>query len=449
MLWLAITFSIVIFSLVILFVVMYRKKKCTMEKKGKTVCGDFSRRKRPKLIKALFIFGIVILSIVATLGIINVSFRLAYIRSVEGTAEWKVSDGQDYLEIQADDYYSLGYLEGKELASEIRTVWLAVHLQLDSEYKELYDDYYDKFTELPDYEDYVDEMQGIADGASQANGLPITFKDIFMQNIFLDLRYGHIKVDGYLGEMGCTAIASKNDNGTITLGQNFDLEPDFAPVLSWVSHKVGDNPRVFSLRFGGILSAPIMMNEYGVKCLVNMVETNKTSDEVAVPAAILSRYAIERATTKDELFNYMLRNGNGYHKITSSFNLIMADNESFVGLQCLSGGNIRNRTGNRIVQTNRFVEQNGDWNGQYFAKGNYSLSRQQHAEQLLQSKTSDENLSNEELIEILSEKTQLEGESQSEICRTNESYSITLAFMTQNNFGIGNPCDNPIGTLPI
>ena len=44
---------------------------------------------------------------------------LLYLKDLNGYAGWRESNGQNYLYVEADDYYSLGFLEGKYLTSQI------------------------------------------------------------------------------------------------------------------------------------------------------------------------------------------------------------------------------------------------------------------------------------------------------------------------------------------
>ena len=80
-------------------------------------------------------------------------------------AEWKTSNGQSYLYVEADNYYDLGFLEGQNLAFQIAWMKLMITLQAQ-ELGLTYDTaiYYafDYLANIPDK--YLLEMQGIADG---------------------------------------------------------------------------------------------------------------------------------------------------------------------------------------------------------------------------------------------------------------------------------------------
>lgn len=46
-------------------------------------------------------------------------------------AEWRPSNGQPFLYVKADDYYTLGYLEGQNLA--FQTAWMKLMSKLQAE----------------------------------------------------------------------------------------------------------------------------------------------------------------------------------------------------------------------------------------------------------------------------------------------------------------------------
>ena len=79
-------------------------------------------------------------------------------------AEWKFSNGQPYLWIKAEDYYTLGYLEGQNLA--FQSAWMKLMIMMQAQEIGLsYDvaifyalNYLEYFPE-----DYLLEMRGFAD----------------------------------------------------------------------------------------------------------------------------------------------------------------------------------------------------------------------------------------------------------------------------------------------
>jgi len=79
-------------------------------------------------------------------------------------AEWRFSNHQPYLYIEADNYYTLGFLEGQNLAFQI--AWMKLMIMLQAQEIGLSYDLALYYTE--DYlgyipKEYLLEMQGIAD----------------------------------------------------------------------------------------------------------------------------------------------------------------------------------------------------------------------------------------------------------------------------------------------
>src|SRR5512137_770548 len=94
----------------------------------------------------------------------------------------------------------------------------------------------------------------------------VTFSDVLLQAIFFDLFYGRITPTQQLkpATLGCTTLAANNSDGKIILGQNVDLIKSFAQVGAFVLHKLGNDPLVFTYRFGACPAMPIGKNAYNV-----------------------------------------------------------------------------------------------------------------------------------------------------------------------------------------
>lgn len=191
-------------------------------------------------------------------------------------AEWRFSNGEPYLYVQADNYYTLGYLEGQNLA--FQTAWMKFMILLQAEqiglpykvaiYYAL--DYLDYFPE-----EYILEMQGIADAIDvvqipfmgQVYEITIDFLGVLAQNCFWDVYYGKIvpMLSGYpqppLIVAGCTAIGSNTGKKAI-LGQTFDISLLMQPTASWVYIKI-QGKKVFSFRTGSMLAMG-GVNKHGV-----------------------------------------------------------------------------------------------------------------------------------------------------------------------------------------
>ena len=144
-------------------------------------------------------------------------------------------------------------------------------------------------------------MRGMADGASQGSGWPVSFDDILVQNCFLDMAYGHWIPQGLLkwGYGGCTDVGARNVVGSIFLGQNLDypkimdLDAPF-PSMSFVHMKYRGAYESFGCRMGGMLSLPTIKTAANLTILVTIIESNVAAD-YSMPAVIVAR-KIGRAT---------------------------------------------------------------------------------------------------------------------------------------------------------
>jgi hypothetical protein len=137
---------------------------------------------------------------------------------LEGSAIWKKSNKQKYLEIHAPDHYILGKLEGKYLARQIWIFKLIIYLFtiIFSLEKDIHTRNLSKLprnmkisdpnSQLRDlYRLLQDEMRGMADSIRG-----ISYDDILLQNTYIELIYGiliplHRKFPRAI-EFGCTAF---------------------------------------------------------------------------------------------------------------------------------------------------------------------------------------------------------------------------------------------------
>lgn len=223
-------------------------------------------------------------------------------------AEWRSSNGQSYLYVQASDYYTLGYLEGRNLAFQTAYMKLMILLQaqqlgLDYDSAVYYSLPYLEF--FP--EDYLSEMQGMADGIDHVliqfmdtiYNITIDFMDILAQNCFWDVYYGQIVplFSGYpqppLIAGGCTAIASKVGGCSKTVfGQHVDLTQLMSPTTSFVYTKI-NGKKIFSFRTGSLLAMG-GVNKYGIAISDNLLEV-LTVGCVGKPVSVIYRSVLENA----------------------------------------------------------------------------------------------------------------------------------------------------------
>ncbi|WP_457558905.1 C45 family autoproteolytic acyltransferase/hydolase [Candidatus Harpocratesius sp.] len=367
------------------------------------------------------------------------------------SAEWHESNSQKYLEIKASDYYSLGLIEGTELGSKIRALKIIIKAIAAKTRHSGYD--YNRFLEMAhEYENsipdeylrdsekigtFIDEVQGMADALKG-----ITFEDVFLQNCFIDIVYGELIPFGAKipqdYEFGCTSIGFYQnkqiiEQPSIFIGQNFDFNLTFKPTLSFVLHKVAHHPRIFSLRMGGMLALPTGLNEWGLRTCINVVKST-VSAGYTIPSGVLARLIFTYCFDTESAYKmaYQQPASNGY-------NLMIGDFRQLVVCETLPQEHNRYDIESWFVTSNTFIDAKFQ---QYLLLPNYSKERQRVAE-LMAEETYQSGVHIKSILEILSKKPI--------ICRNslNVAESRTLAFISNDYFGLGNPADHPWGFIPI
>ena len=189
MLWLGIVLTILL-SLVIFILVRYLKRHFSA-KSAHRIWKPIDWRGNHHILKKIVAVFVILLFEV---GMFNISNRIAYLpitSPIHGQAEWINTNTQKYLYIQADDRYSLGYLEGQYLASQIVAMKEALIFS-GQDFSATYNYTYDQMVaQAQNYVPFIPtdpdltQMQGMADGCSQGAGWPISFNDILLQNVYL------------------------------------------------------------------------------------------------------------------------------------------------------------------------------------------------------------------------------------------------------------------------
>lgn len=370
---------------------------------------------------------------------------------VSGSFRWVQSNTQEYLEVIADDRYSLGFLEGRGLAKQILNFRLAILTSGLAYWQKSYSSMVEEaklyLPTIP--EEYQTEMQGIADGASFQSGQVVTFEEILLQNVYLDLSYGRwlpLMNESASGEFGCTDVGARNPDGTIIMGQNFDyskiLDHDSVfPAMSFVHLKFTSKTEMFGLRFGGMLALPVMKTEDNITVCVTVIETNILTN-YSMPAVIVARYAFENTNKAEDLIRIVFDE----YERNVGFTILAKNQTHLLGIQS-------HPNGYRITQNTTIVNSNcyayPDWNEEILGSGDYSKTRQKYTERLLQEKTSDGSLTYEELLEILgTTEDGFEGEKSAPCYDQGISGDATLAVFTETHFAIGNVHDG-LGIIPI
>ncbi len=369
-------------------------------------------------------------------------------RKQYGYARWVERREQSYLLAVASDYYTLGTLLGQNLGDKIVLMDmiltnLIAQYNIDMEQAWMLIRGYEYF--IP--EEYKQEMVGISDSIPN-----LSYDDVLLQTCFLDFYYGQampLMIGQMMGKLinpiklfGCTAIGSKNKDGSVTVGQNMDFGYIFKDTLSFVNYRVKGKHSVFSLRMGSFV-LPIGKSKF-VYSTLTLVQT-AVMGEVCTPISIKGRYALENSHDTFEYQEYMTTMG-----FSAGWNWIVGDKYgNLIGCESIPASYIETIPESIIVRTNIYVS---EYMQPFLIDPLLSKARQVKAEELAQEEYDGKKIQAKELIEILS----FNDGTDASICRfppSNPQDPATLAFFSvrrgQGYFGLGNPVDNSWVRTPI
>ncbi|MHA1601778.1 MAG: hypothetical protein ACTSUI_02105 [Promethearchaeota archaeon] len=393
------------------------------------------------------------LIIIISLGGINFGFRISCSENIIGTAKWHHVGDQKYLEINSSNDYNIGYLMGEKLSRKIIKLKVLLTLsksQIGIGYQKLSKiaEFYQKF--IP--QNQLDEMRGIANGATHNSGIKISFIDILVQNTWIDIVYGKVRPQR-IATVGCTSIVvsiqdplnSSIENKIIIGGQNFDFTKIFQSTLSFILvHRV-NNLSVFSLHMGGSLSLPIGKNNAGVSVLSTIIQS-KTNYTIGLPLICRSQYALENAQNASNFIDYYFSSQISTDPIESinlhetlSYTMSIFDKKTYKSFE-VNGNQTYWNNANVSIHANTYsIVQ---WRNTTL-NPNYSVDRQNLAEILVNKALSNRNFSYSKLHEILA--------TEPITCRTTSHLlkSETCAFFTGISFGIGKPTKENVANIPI
>ncbi len=436
MLGLSIIITFILSGLIFFLIYLSRKKWCKNSNRG--ICTDLKftgKFARVKKILAIVLIIFIGASIICCCH--HISNRLAFLRmDISGHSEWRDSNGQKYLYVEANNHHDLGYQTGYALSDKILSM-KALLLICSNSYGLSYFDIEKICNEYDSYipENYKQEILGMSEGATAGSGFLISYTDILVQSVFIEALYGrHIPSElSIISDFGCTALGTINNDGSVLVGQNMDLIKPMGSLQSFVLHKLGNDPLVFTHRLGGGTSA-MAKNEYGLVLTVNLVQTKEIAP-YTIPTFVLVREGLVKEKSIEGLYNTLFPNNSS----SFSHNYIIANSSTILAVQSLPHNQTKTYPTNTIVFTNTFL--NPFWQDTLLDP-QYSKERQSYAEALLLEAYKDNMLTEEELIKILGEEPI--------ICRDeNGFFSMgTISFMTYNSFGIGTP-NGHRGSIPI
>ncbi len=396
---------------------------------------NFKNSKLSKKIISIFLMFMILATVLYG------SIRIFSIRHVNGEAEWKESNSQPYLYVSAENSYDLGYLTGQKLYKQIfslKNILMLLSSQFETSYSDLKKLSLEYIHFIPS--EQIEEMNGIAEGATNKLGITIHFNDILIQNTWFDILYGKIipemTKENDIDPLGCTAISVMSNDSVPVFGQNFDFTLIFKSCTSFVLHKLGNNPAIFGIKFGAALNFPIGKNENGVSVLTTIIKTNVRSSTM-IPTTCRTRLSFEQAQNAssyvDLFYNILGKNQ------SIGFNSIIIDKNNMFSVDVVPN-KISIHSSSYSVRTNTFV--NESWQ-KFLVDTNYSKDRQNEAEKQLEVMLEDSDFTHEELMDIL--------QSTPIIFRKTEDKKeiATLAFLTCLNFAIQNIEDEKWGKIPI
>lgn len=361
-----------------------------------------------------------------------------------GFAKWRESNGQQYLFIYATDHYTLGKLLGQNLAPQILTMDYVLKQMIISYNLSLQEVLFlASIYNLYIPEENKQEMMGISDA------IPLlSYEDILMQRIFLDLYYG-ILVPSMVGVdpglAACTAITARNSKYRYSIGQTMDFGIYFKDTLSWVKYKIPGNYMSFML-FMGSAALPIGKSQK-VSCTLNLVQTWKLA-EFGIPTSIKAQIAFENSKSAENFLSLMCSS------YCASWNYIVADHKTTITAEtapsiALKDIIVRGEFG---VKTNTYTKEQLII---FLLNPYFSVARQAKAEELTQNKLNEDGkLSAEDIIHILSYYDGTDASITRYPSPADPTLTCTLAFystegMRKGSFGLGNPKDNPAGKIPL
>ncbi len=205
-----------------------------------------------------------------------------------------------YLEVSGS-HYDVGKQIGTYFSKEILSSRMALRDMLAAINGIIYsapDVFYDPFLEASQnfFPDYIDEIQGIADG------IHLSFRDVFATNIFMEVYYLYLELSGKKAfqlpdNLGCSTLAySKNQK--LFLAHNEDLFTSFLNSMYLVKMSVKGKPEILGLSYPGMLmGVPPCMNEAGIVQCGN--DISGLHIEPSVPAAFHFRSVMDAQNLDD------------------------------------------------------------------------------------------------------------------------------------------------------
>lgn len=359
--------------------------------------------------------------------------------------EWKESNRQTYLYVEADNSFDLGLGLGQGLVKQITANQLIVKKILDNTkgkpvesylneevLNQLMNEYY-KY--VPEYD--LEEIKGMHKGYIKATNEKLTLDDFKLQSVLINIIYQFMsKMPKEMSLEGCTNFGVVNPDGSVVHGQNYDADGRMMDCNAFVHHKLKGEPDAFLYRTGVDLGTATGKNECGVCMTVSVLQSNIKAP-IMTPRGVLVRKAMRQDTARRAVDAMVDDKGQS----PFSYNLVVSDNQSIIATQSIPSEQRMTYVKNQIVQSNQYDYY--DWI-QYLKKPSYSKKRQLYSENLLSEMFNRYGkITNEDLLEILRDKPIISRQA------IEDGIGTTVLFLTRESFGHGNPSVSPIGKLPF
>ncbi len=258
----------------------------------------------------------------------------------------------NYLEVSGT-HHDIGKQIGTRFSKEIMGSHYALHDLLTSVagiIQSAPDVFYDPFLEAAQihFPDYVDELQGIADGSG------ISFDDIFQSNIFMEVIYLYYELSGkknysFPPSFGCSSTAYSK-NGKSFLTHNEDLFTSFLSYMYLLKIKVTGKHEILTLSYPGLIPGiPPGMNEAGIVQCGN--DICGLHIEQSVPMVFHFRSVLD-ATSLDDAVS---RAKYPHRTRTMTHNIGSFNENKIVSIEAAPSKNESHNVDGFYVHTNHFI----------------------------------------------------------------------------------------------
>lgn len=260
-----------------------------------------------------------------------------------------------YLEVSGTNY-EVGQQIGAYFSKEIKASQYAIGGLINSVNQIVQaspEVFYTPFIEAAQnhFPDYVDELQGIADGAG------LTFQQIMIANIFMEVIYLYYSLSPTKNikagpGFGCSTIAYSN-NGKLFLGHNEDLFTSFLSNMYVLKIKIPSKPEFMCLSYPGILpGVPPGMNEAGI------IQSGNDICGLAIAASVPMVFHFRSVFDATSLDDAVDRASYPHRARTMTHNIGSVEEQKIISVEAAPSKNQSHLVNGFFVHTNHFVLDN-------------------------------------------------------------------------------------------